>query len=517
MRVCCLTWLRRCGVDLLIWCGFVGLAYAVYGVALEAPFIWDDWVIIYDNPILKGEVPVWQAFFSSVFGNKGAFLGFYRPFQVLSYFIDVQIFGGIHAYGMRCMSVFLHSLTGFGLFLTFRSLRFSTLMSVVLGILYTVHPLCIEGVTYLSGRGDGLLSLLFVWAMFFWMRGLRSGRYIWFGIVSVFYSIALLVKENGVLMPLVFLSMTYCECVRHQENDREKSTQSFFFYSYGIAVCLMVLGLMYGGWVLLRVSGQDMQTYSWLSVLPWWQRLATIPLSLLMYLKLTFFPVDLHMEYHFFAHYFWQVFLAVVFLSALVFFVFKCLSFHRFCLWFSIILMGWLPVNGVFPRLASTIREHWWMIPLVGIMGILGEWFSFFLSRFHVFWMRFLSGGIVLCVVMILMGLTLDRNQDWRNPIAFYKHDIALEPRGFLLYNNLGVLLHAKGKYESAGRLFAESIRRSPGQRYSVAYNNYGVVLERFGYLDEAIGYYRESYRLTQYFLAKQNLDRLGYTLTGEE
>lgn len=101
------------------------------------------------------------------------------------------------------------------------------------------------------------------------------------------------------------------------------------------------------------------------------------------------------------------------------------------------------------------------------------------------------------------------RNRDWSDPLRLYEHDVALEPRSFLLHNNLGVAYFRQGRQDEAKTEFLRAIRESPGGAYDVAYNNVGVIYENEGRLDAAESAFRQSIRLNGYELAYTNLARI--------
>jgi len=472
---------------------FLVLILLSYSNVFKAPFIWDDEEMVVANPLIRPATPIQTIFTSGAFSEKLSSSTFYRPIQILSYKGDFALWG-LNPLGFRLNNIAIHFLTCVLLFLFFKRYFFSFNQSWLLTAIYAVHGLHIEAVTYISGRGDALYVFFCLLSCLLFLKAYQSRR-LFFVFFSVLFSLtwifAILSKENAIALPFILAAYV----LLFKSSTRRK------FVS---VVALLTLGIGYIAYRVFGLSGSDKNVLSLIAEQSLWVRILTIPKVLFTYFKLFFVPYPLHMEYHFFTSSFfsWACLGSLILLVICFAFVFlknRSKEMFFFFLWGAI---GIAPVLNLFP-LASTLREHWFTFPMIGLLGILGVGlFNSKLSQKFV-----MSLGVLF--VLILMGFTYVRNNDWNDKLSFYEHDLFYEPKSFVLLNNVGIEYFRLGLFDKAGYYFQKSVEVCPQNGYATAYNNWGVVLEQQGRVDEAISKFVESVKLAKYPLAYVNLARL--------
>ena len=142
-------------MHLSIWLAMV----LVYASGINAPFIWDDEVMVLANPLIRSLEHIPSLFTVSAFGEQASATDFYRPFQVLTYIIDYKIWG-FNPVGFRLTSLALMGVASSCLMMAIQKMGYSMLTGWVIGLSMAIHPIGIEGVTYISGRGDILYVAL---------------------------------------------------------------------------------------------------------------------------------------------------------------------------------------------------------------------------------------------------------------------------------------------------------------------------------------------------------------------
>lgn len=106
--------------------------------------------------------------------------------------------------------------------------------------------------------------------------------------------------------------------------------------------------------------------------------------------------------------------------------------------------------------------------------------------------------------IFALSARTIIRNEDWKDGLTLYGHDIQYSKDNANLENNYGVELFRAGDIAGAEEHFRKSVAIEDA--WFVSHNNLGAVLERVGKLKEAEGEYRKSIAIADYYLAYQNL-----------
>jgi len=490
------------------------LTFICYFNSFRNPFLWDDEVIVEGNQLIRswGHLP--DIFKASVFGAPIHSIGYYRPLQIFSYLVDYSLWQ-LNPIGYHLSNVILHLLNVFLVFLLLTALGVRRDVAYLVCLIFGIHPVNTEAVTYISGRGDVLFTFFSLLCFLFFIFGIRhsSGGFkekIYYFFSIIFYLLALFSKENAVVLPFIMTAFVFlrAEFFKSLSTDQRKS----------YLLCLAVLLLLSFGYLFIRFIFLKKATSAPLSLIadaPFWQRVLTLPRILLTYIGLIIFPIHLHMEYLFVENSLtgpWFL-LGLPALFGIFYFILRSFRSFKTALFFMAwFLIGLAPFYNVIVPLHATLLEHWVYFPSIGFLTLAVWLILDFLRKKKVQAKPILRNSIVvfLFCLLIYYGIyTILRNQDWSDPLRLYEHDLKYEPNSFLLYNNLGVEYFRQGKMEKAKDAFLASIEVSPRHHYDVAYNNAGVIYESEGQIEKAKSYYQKSIDLNNYELAYGNLGRL--------
>jgi protein O-mannosyl-transferase len=176
---------------------------AVHARALDAPFVWDDRLLILRSPLVLQPHPLWD-YFRAPFWNErfdaDGIRAFFRPLVTLSYRLDYVVHGGT-PFGFHLTNVLLHAAVTVLVFAWMRRLGVHVLAAAAATAVWALHPRLTESVTWISGRTDVLAALFMFAAMLVWPGdGARSGdRLVRAWGAAVLLLIALLAKEVAVV------------------------------------------------------------------------------------------------------------------------------------------------------------------------------------------------------------------------------------------------------------------------------------------------------------------------------
>jgi protein O-mannosyl-transferase len=182
-----------------------------YANGLTGGFTYDDKAIVRDNPRIRTPAAVSKIFTTSYFGGPRGSGSVYRPVLLLSYAVQWWIHGR-QAVTFHAVNVLLHA----GATLLFAALilrlGIAPAAAFASALLFAVHPIHVEAVTSLVGRGEvlaavfALLYLLLALA-FFERRRFRAATLIG---ALLFYTLSVLTKESGISAPaMAFLLFVY--------------------------------------------------------------------------------------------------------------------------------------------------------------------------------------------------------------------------------------------------------------------------------------------------------------------
>lgn len=137
-------------------------------------------------------------------------MAMYRPLTWLSYALDFQLHG-LSPWGYHLTNVLLHAALGAALAVLIQHWlrviapdRSGRWMAPAAALLFTLHPLRVQAVAWVSARADVLAALLLVLASIAWLRWVsrrsRSARWLWHGL----FVASLLAKPIALGAPLAW-------------------------------------------------------------------------------------------------------------------------------------------------------------------------------------------------------------------------------------------------------------------------------------------------------------------------
>jgi tetratricopeptide (TPR) repeat protein len=177
------------------------LAVASYWPALEYGFIYDDTQQIVENPALKSWSYLRQYFAANVW--EGVFPGgggdYYRPLFLLWLRLNYILFKGA-PWGWHLTSLLAH-MAATGMF--FLVVRRWTGDGVVAGwgaLLFSVHPIHIEAVAWVSAVPEVLFTVAGLGAIYSYVRWRREQRRVLLLVSVMLYGIALFTKETAIVV-----------------------------------------------------------------------------------------------------------------------------------------------------------------------------------------------------------------------------------------------------------------------------------------------------------------------------
>jgi tetratricopeptide (TPR) repeat protein len=182
-----------------------------YGNGLTGGFTYDDKAIVRDNPRIRAPAGISQIFTTSYFGGPRGSGSVYRPVLLLSYAVQWWIHGR-QAVAFHAVNVLLH--VGATLLFAALILRLGVApaASFASALLFAVHPIHVEAVTSLVGRGEVLASvfaLLYLHLALAFFERRRSGVAT-LAAALLCYALSVLTKESGTSAPaMAFLLFVY--------------------------------------------------------------------------------------------------------------------------------------------------------------------------------------------------------------------------------------------------------------------------------------------------------------------
>ena len=447
-----------------------------YANSLGNSFHYDDSHAIVENRAIRSLANIPAFFVDPGHFSRESSMAMYRPALLTSYALNYAL-GGYGVRGFRLVNMLIHGLAALAVARLVGRLTGLAAVGWWCGLLFAVHPVQSQTINYISSRSEAL-SALGVLAALYWSQ-VRCRP----ALALLCYGLALLTKSTALaFLPLWIL----CQGLNGFEPRNWRTLAPYAGISALYVGVISVNGFL-GGALAQEVRPLATQVYTQLK-------------ALVYYTKLVAMPVDLSIEHPLTASQ--SLSQAAVLCSLAV-----VLSL----LWLS--WRGWRHRNlagagglWVYAGLAVTflvplnviINEHRLYLPLIGVLlvaagGIQGH------NRLV---------GIVL--VLVLGGLTWQRNQTWRDPLALWSAAAKRAPDAFRVQSNLGLALYEAGQLEQAVTILQRAL--AINGTYGKAWNNLGLAYEGLGQEHKAQKAYEKSVALQGDLAGPHaNLGRLAY------
>lgn len=448
---------------------------AVYANSLHNEFLFDDLKVIVEEQAGAGAGPFSQLL--SLFRTGRA----YRPLRTASYAFDYAV-SGLDPWGYHLSNIAYHALAAGFVFLIARLLLGVQLVALFIALLFAVHPIQTDAVTYLSGRRDVLSGLFVLMGFYAFLRYRGTGRPRYLVVALCLYPMAFFSKESGIILPLLFFAYDVVHETRMTAPgfNRELPAQLWAGVKRAVGKArFLYLGLVVGTaglafYVVLVVRGTWQREYYGGSL---WFTLLTDARIFLHYLKLLIFPMTLNADYSYNAFPVtttWtdlKALSAVLVLAAIGCGLLSLLKDRRIAafggLWFFLAL---LPVAQIIPH-HEMMAEHYVYLPSVGFFLVVGGLLVPLANRRTVGRALYAAGGVIL----VLLALrTVWRNRDWKDDLTLWTKTVQVAPQAARARNNLGVAYLRRGQLVQAEEQLEAAIQIEQDSPY--AHGNLGKV-----------------------------------------
>lgn len=451
------------------------LIIVVYANTLDNEFTnWDDKKLILNNPSIRS---------LSMDNLKSIFFpgigGTYQPMRVFSYAIDYSI-GKFDPFVYHVHNMFLHMASSILLYLILLQMlpsiqygrdqqsfafllekEWVKVISLFSTLLFALHPVNVEAVTWLSSRKYVLLAFFSFASFFFYLKRNSAGQigFKYYTLFLLFWMFAVMSSPFGVALPGLYLLYEYCA---HPDKNPATVLRDNF-YRFLPFILIGVLALIY-----LLVTLSAMTRFKNFAS---WHIPVTMMQVFFDYMRNFLLPLWLNNRYvdyiytSIFAHYkiIAGFFLLIFYIAIPIVGVVKRNNkFVFFCLfWF---LVSLLPAANIIP-IAIRMADRYVYLASVGIFVFFSLSIAYLIARYGstlkipqkrhgLIFMLFMS-----TVVIVISILSVVRNDVWQNSRSLWEDSIEkAQGQGHIIaFNNLGLWHFRKGNLQKAKQLFLAS------------------------------------------------------------
>lgn len=486
---------------------FIVIGFVLYANSFPNQMFWDD-----DDFILKNQfIQNWQYFpkyFSeNVIAGAGLLSNYWRPMLLAVFSLEWHLWQDWSP-GYHFVNTTFHITNAILLFFILFYLFKNRWLALLTSLVFLVHPLQTEAVTYVNSLGDSLSVFFIFLGILSYLKfrisnkkALQSGFYC---CSLLLYVLTLMSKETAIVMPALIFIADFFFLARIQKNlslkERLKKIIKAiwpFFVLAGLYILLRATALNFIN--TFNLYGEENVFTTNFHV-----RLFTFFKTLTVYFGLLFWPFNLHMERS--VEIATSLFSPSVIFGGILFIGLLVLAFTKFKKWpilsFGIFwfFIGLAPTSNLLVPVSGLLYEHWLYLPLIGIFLAL-IWLGISLGKKYNLAKILL--GLLIIFLIFLSVLTINRNRDWRDPITFYNQTLEYAPESYRVINNLGMAYADVNNYEKAEGTYKKAIALEPAG--PVAYHNLGNTYRETGKNDLAIENFNKAIELDPWFIFSYN------------
>lgn len=405
--------------------------------ALSASFQFDDWNVIVDNPRVHSLAAWWES------------MPGIRPLLKLTYALNASV--ALEPFGFRLANVCIHALNatlvcwllrerGVRAGLTAVDAQRAALLAA---LVFALHPLQTEAVTYVSGRSSSLAACFCLLSLCCWVRSELTadvrGSISWLAACGVTFLAAVASKEPALILPLAFALYSADRPFR-ATLQRLAPLAALALIALSIALSLPAYRYLLGVSLDTRAIGENLLTQSHALVYFVGQLVrvfdgnADPQLPVIATLDRVTAALCIG----------WFSGLVVALLNV------RKRPVGAFgVLWFLL----WLaPTNSLLPRL-DVANDRQLYLALIGPAWWIGARLSAFYRAQPAF-----IGTVVTLMFATLICATSLRNRVYDTEVTFWQDTAERNPKNARAANNLGMAYAAECRPDDAAREFQRSI-----------------------------------------------------------
>ncbi len=425
----------------------IALSFFLFGNVIKGKFVGDDDSIINSRTDLRSLKNIPSFFTSSAYPGE-TWIGLYRPLTLSSYALNFAF--SEKPAGFHILNILLHALNVILVFLItckFASKKVAYLSS----FLFLFLPIHTEAVSSIVGRSE-LLSVFFVLlALLLFLKN----KHIW---ASLVFLLALFSKEFAVVfLPLIGLLLLF-EAVEVKKLKKFIGVGLYYLPPLVIYFFLRYLTLgkyAFGGLIFDRVTAP-------LAFLSLKQRILNGFLSLFLYLRKSFYPVDLSPDYSFN-----QIpavqnifsspqaivgFILLLGIIAMIVFGRKKLKVAA-----SVLLVPFIFISNMLFVTSGSFAERWWYFPSFGLAvmaAILIDWLIGEYKRLQ---------PVFLVSLFFMAGwfsfLIIKQNRIWFDNRPFFVYTARMSPDSAWARSNRAAVYLEEKNFDKAKEEVEASLR----------------------------------------------------------
>ncbi len=447
---------------------------------------WDDWAYVLENERIRSldlEFLRW-AFTSVLLSN-------WHPLSLVSHALDYAVWG-LDSFGYHLTNNILHAVDTFLVAVVAAMLagwkaghgkeKRTLVAASVAALLFGLHPLHVESVTWVSERKDVLSALFFLLSALFYLRHARMNSGVAAPYIAsiFFFALALMSKPMAITLPAVLLIMDFYPLERFSIKPRKGLWRALVEKAPYLALSAL------SAFLTLWAQQKAIMPLEWHTPM---ERAAVALRAVSMYLYKMLLPLKLVPFYpmppkeELFGV--WFIVSLAVFAAITVFCVSMLWRKKAFAAAWLYYLVTLSPVIGIIQVGEQAAADRYTYIPSIGPFILAGAGAALLIEK----------GGkkgvkVTLAAFGVILALlsyrTFTQQSVWKDSVTLWSHEIRYYPDSApIAYYDRGLAYDRMGDYGKAVDDYTSAIALDPMD--GSAYLNRGIIHAKLGHPGQAL------------------------------
>lgn len=416
----------------------------------------DDFVFVVDNPNVNTGLSFENLYWAFTTGHQGNWI----PLTWISHQLDVTLFG-MHAGAHHTVNVILHSINGTLLYIFFNRVTAAPWKSAAIALLFTLHPLHVESVAWISERKDVLSTFFMMLALNRYAQySVENTRKQYLSTLALF-TCGILSKSMLVTLPLLLLLLDYWPLNRCHNTPFLKLCKE--------KIPFIIISIISA--VVTYKAHSALDAITELYTLD--AKAGKAALAYLTYLYKMIWPTKLALIYTYSLYPpTWQTVVSVC--AALFAITLSAIYFRKSA---PYILTGWLwysvslfPVCGIVQIGMHSIADRYTYIPYIGIFIVAVWGITAVSERYRL--PEYPLNIAFFTIVILFSAVTYTQIGYWKNTMTIFNRTLAVTDNNWIAHTILGSELEKHGKTSEAVDHYIAATKAKP--TYAVAHLKLG-------------------------------------------
>ena len=428
----------------------------IYSNTFYTPFAFDDHGIIVDSTIIK---------------NNDVFLKVLTPRYIglISFALNYK-WGKLDTFGYHLVNIIIHLANAFLVYLLLRQAsgltgnktiaEYSAQLSFFIALLFLVHPVQTQAVTYIVQRFTSLAAFFVLVSLLSYLQFRQSNpqKYAYYLISLLAALCAFKTKENTAALPLLLLTI---EMLFFGNSTDTKKRRALYLIPFLIIAIVIPLSFININKPVSELMGELKEKSYETPTVTRLEYLFTEQKVIVTYLRLLVLPVKQSIDYSFpLSRSLFEI--NTLLSSVFLMFLFVCgvvagkkyplITFG--ILWFFIFQL----VESTIIPITDVIFEHRVYLSSVGFITAFISMLYYFLRKSPISFIR----SLLVVVAIILAIATYMRNAVWKDEVTIWRDAASKYPMNLRCHLNYGSALGEAGQHEEAIKELEQVFRTDP-------------------------------------------------------